>query len=80
MTSVAVSALASLSPIFSVMITLVNELISGLGPSTIAGYGIGASLEILLIPMVFGPGASMTSLVGMNRGAGNIVPAERSVR
>lgn len=73
-----VGALASLSPIFSVMtITLVNGLISGLGPSAIAGYGIGARLEFLLIPMVFGLGASMTSLVGMNMGAGNIVRAER---
>lgn len=73
-----VGALASLSPIFSVMtITLVNGLISGLGPSAIAGYGIGARLEFLLIPMVFGLGASMTSLVGMNMGAGNIDRAER---
>jgi putative MATE family efflux protein len=73
-----VGALASLSPIFTVLtITLVNGLISKLGPSAIAGYGIGTRLEFLLIPMVFGLGASMTSLVGLNMGAGNINRAER---
>jgi putative MATE family efflux protein len=73
-----VGALASLSPVFTVLtITLVNGLISRLGPSAIAGYGIGTRLEFLLIPMVFGLGASMTSLVGMNMGAGNILRSER---
>jgi putative MATE family efflux protein len=73
-----VGALASLSPVFTVLtITLVNGLISQLGPSAIAGYGIGTRLEFLLIPMVFGLGASMTSLVGLNMGAGNIIRSER---
>ncbi|MBN1664591.1 MAG: MATE family efflux transporter [Deltaproteobacteria bacterium] len=73
-----VGALASLSPVFSVLtISLINGLISALGPSAVAGYGIVARLEFLLIPMVFGLGAAMTALVGMNTGAGNLIRAER---
>ncbi len=35
-----------------------------------AGYGTGARLEYLLIPLVFGLGAPMVALVGTNIGAG----------
>jgi MATE family, multidrug efflux pump len=73
-----VGALGSLAPIFTVLtISLVNALVSDFGAAAIAGYGISARLEFLLIPLVFGLGVSMTSLVGVNIGAGNIARAER---
>jgi len=73
-----VGALASLSPMFVVLtIGLLNSVMSDFGTAAIAGYGIGARLEFLLIPLVFGLGASMTSLVGFNVGAGNVSRAER---
>ena len=73
-----VGALAALSPIFTVAtIMLVNGLISGFGAAALAGYGIVARLEFLLIPMVFGLGAAMTSMVGINMGAGQRHQAER---
>ena len=73
-----VGALASLSPIFVVLtIGVLNSVMGGFGTAAIAGYGIGARLEFLLIPLVFGLGASMTSLVGVNIGAGKITRAER---
>ena len=73
-----VGALAALSPIFTVLtIGLINGLISSRGAAAIAGYGIGARMEFLLIPLVFGLGASMTALVGVNIGAGNAARAER---
>jgi putative MATE family efflux protein len=73
-----VGALASLSPIFVVLtIGLLNSVMSDFGTAAIAGYGIGARLEFLLIPLVFGLGASMTSLVGFNIGAGHVERAER---
>ena len=73
-----VGALASLSPIFVVLtIGLLNSVMGDFGTAAIAGYGIGARLEFLLIPLVFGLGASMTSLVGVNIGAGNVERAER---
>ncbi len=73
-----VGALASLSPIFVVLtIGMLNSVMSEFGAAAIAGYGIGARLEFLLIPLVFGLGASMTSLVGFNVGAGDVARAER---
>ena len=73
-----VGALAALSPVFTVLtIGLINGLISSRGAAAIAGYGIGARMEFLLIPLVFGLGASMTALVGVNIGAGNVARAER---
>jgi len=73
-----VGALASLSPVFSVLtITLINGLIGVRGPAAVAGYGIVARVEFLLIPMVFGLGVAMTALVGMNTGAGNPARAKR---
>lgn len=73
-----VGALASLSPVLTVLsIAVVNILVSGFGAAALAGYGIAARLEFLLIPMVFGIGAAMTVIVGTNVGAGNIARAER---
>ncbi len=40
------------------------------GPAAVAGYGTGARLEYLLIPLVFGLGAPLVALVGTNIGAG----------
>lgn len=39
------------------------------GTEAVAGYGTGARLEYLLIPLVFGLGAPMVALVGTNIGA-----------
>lgn len=73
-----VGALASLSPVLTVLsIAVVNILVSAFGAAALAGYGIAARLEFLLIPMVFGIGAAMTVIVGTNVGAGNIARAER---
>jgi len=73
-----VGSLASLSPVFTVMtVTMINGLVTGFGVAALAGYGIVARLEFLLIPMVFGLGAAMTAMVGTNVGAGNIDRAER---
>jgi Na+-driven multidrug efflux pump len=73
-----VGALASLSPIFTVLtIGALNALMTSFGTAAVAGYGIGARVEFLLIPLVFGLGAAMTSMVGINFGAGNVARAER---
>jgi len=47
------------------------------GPEAVAGYGTGARLEYLLIPLVFGLGAPMVALVGTNIGAGQTQRALR---
>ncbi len=40
------------------------------GTEALAGYGTGARLEYLLIPLVFGLGAPLVAMVGANIGAG----------
>ncbi len=72
-----VGLLASLSPFLVVFsVTSINFLVSGFGEAILAGYGIGSRVEFLIIPLVFGVGVSMTSMVGINIGAGNIKRAE----
>ncbi len=40
------------------------------GADAVAGYGTGARLEYLLVPLVFGLGAPLVAMVGTNIGAG----------
>jgi Na+-driven multidrug efflux pump len=47
------------------------------GANAVAGYGTGARLEYLLVPLVFGLGAPLVALVGTNVGAGQ---CERAIR
>lgn len=68
---------ASIAPFLTVLTAvLLTAVISRFGEQALAGYGIGARLEFLLVPLVFGIGASMTSLVGIGVGAGDIKRAE----
>lgn len=39
------------------------------GSAEVAGFGTGARLEYLLVPLVFGVGGTLVSMVGMNIGA-----------
>jgi putative MATE family efflux protein len=72
-----VGALAAVSPFLTIAsIMIVNSLVSRYGDAMVAGYGIGSRLEFLLIPMVFGFGSAMNTMVGMSVGAGNIDRAE----
>ena len=65
----AVAAISSLQTNLTVALTtaLVGR---GGGPDAVAGYGTGARLEYLLVPLVFGFGAPLVALVGTNIGAG----------
>ena len=69
---------ASLSPILTVGTVLVlTGLIGQFGTSALAGYGIGSRVEFLMIPLVFGIGTALTTMVGANIGAKNIERAEK---
>jgi putative MATE family efflux protein len=48
------------------------------GAAGIAGYGIAARLELLLIPMMFGFGTAVITIVGTNLGAGNVQRARHA--
>lgn len=73
----AVSAINATLTTLAVVVT--TALIgTGAGAEAIAGYGMGSRLEYLLIPLMFGIGAPLVSLVGTNFGAGRRDRALRS--
>ncbi|MBM1688818.1 MATE family efflux transporter [Sulfitobacter geojensis] len=73
-----VGAMASINALLTVLtIVLMVGLVGQYGEAALAGYGLGARLEFLMIPVIFGIGAAMTSMVGANIGAKNITRALR---
>ena len=73
-----VGLLASVSPFISIFTVLcITSLVSRFGPAALAGYGIGARLEFMIVPLIFGIGAALTAMVGVNTGAGK---RERALR
>jgi len=72
----AVASLVSLQT--NVTIALTTGIVGAVaGPAAIAGFGTGARLEYLLVPIAFGIGAPLVALVGTNIGAGNGARATR---
>jgi putative MATE family efflux protein len=73
-----VGAVAAFSPLQSVLTVLIlTRLVAGFGPEMLAGYGIGARLEFLLVPIVFAVGVASVPMVGMAIGAGDVARARR---
>src|SRR5262245_45259900 len=73
-----VGALACLSPLQSVLTILIfTGLVARFGTQALAGYGIGARLEFLLVPIVFSIGVACVPMVGMAIGAGDAKRARR---
>jgi putative MATE family efflux protein len=70
-----IAALVTLSTNLTIMIG--TSLVGAFGPAAIAGYGTGARLEYLLVPLVFGLGAPLVAMVGTAIGAGQ---RERALR
>jgi putative MATE family efflux protein len=73
-----VGALACLSPAQSILTVMIfTALVARFGTAALAGYGIGARLEFLLIPIAFGVGVAAVPMVGMAIGAHDIARARR---
>jgi putative MATE family efflux protein len=73
-----VGAPGSLNTILTnLTIVLMTGLVGPFGTASLAGYGMGARLEYLQIPLVFGMGSALVAMVGTNVGAGQIARAER---
>lgn len=68
----AISAVAT-----NLTIAVGTGLVGNFGSAAIAGYGTGARIEYLLVPLVFGLGAPLVAMVGTCIGAGR---RERAVR
>ena len=73
-----VGALASFSPLQTVLTVLIlTRLVAGFGTEALAGYGIGARLEFLLVPIAFAVGVACVPMVGMAIGARDVARARR---
>jgi putative MATE family efflux protein len=56
---------------------LLTASVGAFGTAALAGYGMGARLEYLQIPLVFGMGSALVTMVGTNFGAGQQARAQR---
>jgi len=56
----------------------VTRLLAEHGPAAVAGYGISARLEFLVIPLTFAVGSALTALVGRAVGEGDWALARRT--
>ena len=74
-----VGAVGSVSTLQTTLTVALTTALVGAaaGPDAVAGYGTGARLEYLLVPLVFGLGAPLVALVGTNIGAGQSARALR---
>ncbi len=73
-----VGLLACLSPLQTILTVMVmTGLVARLGVDALAGYGIGARLEFLAIPIAFGVGVATLPMVGMAIGSGDVPRARR---
>jgi putative MATE family efflux protein len=71
----AVAALVTVATNLTIIIG--TAFVGEFGLAAIAGYGTGARLEYLLVPLVFGLGAPLVAIVGTSIGAGE---RERALR
>lgn len=58
-------------------VMLLTGLAAPLGAAALAGYGVAARLEYIVIPLAFGVGTAIVAMVGSNVGAGLRARAER---
>jgi MATE family, multidrug efflux pump len=58
-------------------VVLLTALVGSFGTFALAGYGVGVRLEYLQIPLVFGFGSALVTMVGTNIGAGQSARARR---
>ncbi|WP_242814630.1 MATE family efflux transporter [Dickeya dianthicola] len=58
-------------------VTVVTAVVGLFGPDAIAGYGIASRLDYLQIPLLFGLGTAIMTMVGVNIGAGQKQRAQR---
>lgn len=69
---------ASLSPVISnASIAVATAFVGSFGTAALAGYGVAARLEYILVPIAFGFGTALTAMVATNMGAGQSARAVR---
>lgn len=74
-----VGLIASLSALTANLTAmLVTGFVGRFGVAALAGYGIGVRLEFMLVPLAFGVGSALTTLVGVAAGANDWQRAVRA--
>ncbi len=69
---------ASFSPVLSnLSIAVATAFVGSYGTAALAGFGVAARLEYILVPIAFGFGTALTAMVATNMGAGQ---SERALR
>ena len=58
-------------------VVLVTGAVGLFGADAIAGYGVASRLDHVLVPLIFGLGTAVVTMVGVNMGAGNSDRAKR---
>lgn len=58
-------------------VTFVTAAVGHFGADAIAGFGIASRLDYLQVPIIFGLGTAIVTMVGINIGAGQIERARR---
>ncbi|ABF92924.1 MATE efflux family protein [Myxococcus xanthus DK 1622] len=69
------TALSSLQP--NLMVMVITAAVGLFGVEALAGYGMASRLDYLIIPILFGLGTAVLTLVGTNVGAGQHERARR---
>jgi len=70
-----ISAIGTIQPNLAVVV--VTGVVGLFGADALAGYGMASRLDYLLIPIMFGFGTGVVTMVGTNMGAGNLARAKR---
>lgn len=74
-----VGAIACFSPIQSVLtIAIFTAMLARFGDAVLAGYGIGARLEFMLVTLAFAVGVASVPMIGMAVGAGQVARARKT--
>jgi Na+-driven multidrug efflux pump len=73
-----VGALSSLSAMQTVLTSVIlTGFVARFGTAALAGFGVGARLELLQVPIVFAIAQALVVMVGTNIGAGQAARAKR---
>ena len=73
-----VGALAAIGTVqVNLTVTVVTAAVGRFGADAIAGYGIASRLDYIQIPLIFGLGTAVVTMVGINVGASQVARARR---
>jgi putative MATE family efflux protein len=70
-----ISALGTLTA--SITTVAITGIVGGFGPAALAGYGIASRVDSLVVPLLFGLGTAVITMIGVATGAGDLHRARR---